>query len=136
MAMTTTVGDILPLKVESDIVVTRQTMRRITVELGFGLIDQTKFVTAASELARNTIEHGGGGEVLIERLQDGMRRGLRATFIDNGPGIADLKLALTDGYTTGKGMGLGLGGSRRLVNDFDITSIVGQGTRVAIARWR
>lgn len=134
--MQLTAGDLLPLQVESDIVLTRQAMRRITVELGFGLIDQTKFVTAASELARNTIEHGGGGEVLIERLQDGARRGLRATFIDHGPGIADLNLALTDGYTTGKGMGLGLSGSRRLVNEFTINSVVGQGTRVSITRWR
>lgn len=134
--MPLTSADALPLRTESDIVLTRQAVRRIAIELGFGLVDQTKIVTAASELARNTIEHGGGGEVTIERLQNGMRKGLRATFSDRGPGIADLKLALTDGYTTGKGMGLGLSGSRRLVNEFDISSTVGQGTRVTITRWK
>ena len=134
--MPLTAGETLPLRTETDIVMTRQAVRRIAVELGFSLIDQTKMVTAASELARNTLEHGRGGEVVLERLQDGVRKGLRATFTDQGPGIADLKLALTDGYTTGKGMGLGLSGSRRLVNEFDISTTVGQGTRVTITRWR
>lgn len=128
--------EVLPLRCEADIVLTRQAARRKAIELGFGLIDQTKFVTAASELARNAIEHGGGGEVALDTLQEGIRRGLRATFTDRGPGIPDMELALTDGYTTGNGMGLGLSGSRRLVNDFTISSTVGQGTCVTITRWR
>ncbi len=134
--MTPVSVEVLPLRGEADIVGTRQAVRRKAIELGFGLVEQTKFVTAASELARNTIEHGGGGMVSIERLEDGKRIGLRAVFTDRGPGIPDLALALTDGYTTGRGMGLGLGGSRRLVNEFEVVSRPGEGTRVSITRWR
>jgi serine/threonine-protein kinase RsbT len=105
-------------------------------EAGFSLVDQTKMVTAASELARNTIIHGAGGTSTLEALEDGSRKGVRMTFEDEGPGIADIGQALRDGFTTGNGMGLGLGGSRRLVNEFDITSDVGAGTRVVAVRWR
>jgi serine/threonine-protein kinase RsbT len=104
--------------------------------VGFGLVDQTKLVTAASELARNTVIYGGGGTVLLEALNDSNRRGLRLTFVDHGPGIPDIERAMKDGYTTGAGLGLGLGGAKRLVNDFDITSGPGEGTRVCIARWK
>jgi serine/threonine-protein kinase RsbT len=103
---------------------------------GFTLVDQTKIVTAASELARNTLEYGGGGEVAIEMLNDGARKGVRLTFTDRGPGIPDIELALKDGYSTGGGLGLGLSGARRLSNEFSIESQPGEGTRVAIARWR
>jgi serine/threonine-protein kinase RsbT len=105
-------------------------------EAGFTLVDQTKMVTAASELARNTIVHGGGGTTTLELLEDGSRKGVRMTFEDEGPGIPDIAQALKDGYTSGNGMGLGLGGSRRLVNEFDINSALGKGTRVVAARWR
>ncbi|WP_267427728.1 anti-sigma regulatory factor [Methylobacterium sp. GC_Met_2] len=114
----------------------RQAVRTCSVEVGFGLVDQTKFVTAASELARNTLDYGGGGEVLIELLQEARRRGLRLTFVDEGPGIPDVEKALTDHYTTGGGLGLGLGGAKRLSNEFHIESAVGIGTRVTIARWK
>ncbi len=120
----------------TDIVLIRQAVRKWTAELGFSLVDQTKMITAASELARNTLEYGGGGVVVFERLEEGARRGLRLTFEDRGPGIADIEKALTDGFTTGNGMGLGLGGSRRLVNEFEIASKVGEGTRVTITRWK
>ncbi len=126
----------LPVRTESDIVYVRQTVRVWSVELQFSLVDQTKIVTAASELARNLLIHGGGGEVRLERLEQGTRRGLRVTFEDHGPGIPDLALAMKDGYTTGSGMGLGLGGARRLVNDFDLVSKPGEGTRVTITRWK
>jgi serine/threonine-protein kinase RsbT len=106
------------------------------VELGFSLVDLTKMVTAASELARNTLIHGRGGTITIESLEDGPRRGVRMTFEDEGPGIPDIGRALQDGFTTGNGMGLGLGGSRRLVNEFDIQSNAGTGTRVIALRWR
>ena len=119
-----------------DVVRVRQAARERAVAQGFSLVDQTKLVTAASELARNTLEYGGGGEVSIEVLNDGMRKGVRLTFIDQGPGIVDLDLALKDGYTTGNGLGLGLSGARRLSNEFDIQSKPGEGTRVAITRWR
>ena len=109
--------------------------RELAVALGFRLVDQTKIVTAASELARNTLVHGGGGAVLLEVVHDGARRGLRLTFTDKGPGIADVARALADGYTTGSGLGLGLGGAKRLSNEFEISSVPGQGTRVRIARW-
>jgi serine/threonine-protein kinase RsbT len=111
-------------------------VRRWATDVGLGLVDQTKIVTAASELARNTLSYGGGGTMRLEAVLDGMRKGLRLTFEDRGPGIANLDLALQDGYTTGGGLGLGLGGSRRLVNEFDIKSVVGEGTRVTIARWK
>ncbi len=112
-------------------------MRKWTGELGFSLVDQTKMITAASELARNSLEYGGGGIVHFEvTRRTGSRRGLRLTFEDQGPGIPDIDLAMTDGYTSGKGMGLGLGGAKRLVNEFEITSRVGEGTRVTITRWK
>jgi serine/threonine-protein kinase RsbT len=104
--------------------------------VGFSLVDQTKLVTAASELARNTLIYGGGGTVLVELVVNGVRRGVRLTFEDQGPGIPDVTLALKDGYTSGQGLGLGLGGARRLVNDFTIDSAPGSGTRVMIARWK
>ena len=113
----------------------RQTLREQALAMGFSLVDQTKIVTAASELARNAITHGGGGEVLVERLE-GSRKGLRLTFTDNGPGIEDIELAMKDGYTTGTGLGLGLGGAKRLSNEFSIDSRPGEGTRVTITRWK
>lgn len=119
-----------------DVVRVRQLARECAVAQGFSLVDQTKLVTAASELARNTLEYGGGGEVSIEVLNDGPRKGVRLTFADKGPGIADIELALKDGYTTGGGLGLGLSGARRLSNEFSIESKPGEGTRVTIARWR
>jgi serine/threonine-protein kinase RsbT len=119
-----------------DVVTVRQAVRQRAVELGFNLVDQTKIVTAASELARNTIQYGGGGTVKIVGLEEAGRRGLRLIFEDHGPGIADIALAMKDGYTTGTGLGLGLGGARRLSNHFHIESRVGEGTRVTIARWR
>ncbi len=119
-----------------DVVSVRQSVRQHAVELGFNLVDQTKIVTAASELARNTLQHGGGGLVLIESLEEENRRGLRLTFEDNGPGIPDVNLAMKDGFSTSTGLGLGLGGARRLSTEFHIESRVGQGTRVTIARWR
>src|SRR4051812_26562376 len=124
------------IRSSEDIVLVRQAVRKWAVGMAFGLVDQTKIVTAASELARNTLDYGKGGEVTIEELHDGVRRGLRLTFTDRGPGIADLELALRDGYTTGTGMGLGLSGSRRLMHDFDIASTPGEGTVVKITRWK
>ena len=119
-----------------DVVGIRQAVRQRAVELGFNLIDQTKIVTAASELARNTVQYGGGGQLTIEGVEEGGRRGLRLTFEDRGPGIADVELALRDGYTSGGGLGLGLGGARRLCNEFYIHSRPGEGTRVTVVRWR
>jgi serine/threonine-protein kinase RsbT len=120
---------------ESDVVSVRQFVRKRAVELGFSLIDQTKLVTATSELARNTVVYGGGGTVRVEEVRDGARVGLRLTFEDEGPGIPDVEQALRDGFTTGNGLGLGLGGARRLVNDFHIESSAGQGTRIIIVKW-
>jgi serine/threonine-protein kinase RsbT len=134
--MPVTKEQVLPLQREEDIVRVRQEVRRWAEALRFSLVDQTKLVTAASELARNTVVHGLGGEARIQSLQEGIRVGLRLDFNDQGPGIADIKLAMQDGYTTGTGMGLGLGGAKRLVNDFTIQSEPGQGTRVCITRWR
>jgi len=125
----------LGIQSDADVVRVRQVTRELAVALGFRLVDQTKIVTAASELARNTFVHGGGGVVLLEAFEDGARRGLRLTFTDKGPGIADVGRALADGYTTGSGLGLGLGGAKRLSNEFEISSAPGQGTRVRIARW-
>jgi serine/threonine-protein kinase RsbT len=125
-----------PLHTSTDVVRVRQIVRGWSVELGFSLVDQTKVVTAASEVARNTVTYGGGGTARLEALQDGGRRGLRVIFEDKGPGIVDIQRALQDGYTTGTGLGLGLGGARRLSNDFTIESRVGEGTRVTIVRWR
>jgi serine/threonine-protein kinase RsbT len=119
-----------------DVVLVRQAVRARAVELGFSLVDQTKLVTAASELARNALEHGRGGAMYLAVLNDGLRRGVRVTFEDHGPGIADIQQAMKDGFTTGKGLGLGLGGAKRLSNEFDITSTPGEGTRVTITRWR
>lgn len=126
----------MPVTCEADVVAVRQAVRKHVVELKFSIVDQTKMVTAASELARNAVVHGGGGSVLIERVEEGVRQGLRLTFEDQGPGIADVELALRDGFTTGSGLGLGLGGARRLVNQFDIVSRPGKGTRVTVARWK
>ena len=119
-----------------DVVAVRRTVRQRAVELGFNLVDQTKIVTAASELARNTLQYGGGGILVLEGIEEGGRRGLRLRFEDSGPGIPDIHLAIKDGFTTGSGLGLGLGGARRLSNEFDIQSNPGQGTRVTIVRWR
>jgi serine/threonine-protein kinase RsbT len=126
----------LPLTSEHDIVLGRQAVRRMTQQQGFSLVDQTKMVTAASELARNTVIYGGGGILKWAMLTDGAKRGLRLTFEDKGPGIANLDLAMTDGWSSGTGLGLGLTGTRRLVNEFEIESIVGVGTRVVITRWK
>lgn len=124
------------IRAANDIVRVRQRVREWAVEAGFSLVDQTKIVTATSELARNTLEHGGGGMARVELIADGGRRGLRLTCEDRGPGIADIQLALQDGYTSRGGLGLGLGGARRLVNDFAIESRPGEGTRVVVTRWR
>jgi serine/threonine-protein kinase RsbT len=128
--------EILAISSSEDIVRVRQAVRAWVVELGFSMISQTKLVTAASELARNTLEFGGGGTVRLEILSDSTHTGIRLTFEDHGPGIPDIELALKDGYTTGNGLGLGLGGARRLVNEFQIDSQVGRGTRVSIIRWK
>jgi len=126
----------MPVRSENDVVAVRQAVRKWSAELGFSLVDQTKIVTAASELARNVLVHGGGGTTRLESLTEGSRRGLRLIFEDQGPGIPNIELALRDGYTTGGGLGLGLGGSKRLVNEFDIVSRVGEGTRVSVTRWK
>ncbi|HEV3347389.1 MAG TPA: anti-sigma regulatory factor [Methylomirabilota bacterium] len=126
----------LDIHSDEDVVRIRQATRQWAVELGFSLVDQTKIVTAASELARNTLIHGGGGVTRFEALQEGGRLGLRLTFEDKGPGIADVAQALRDGFTTRYGLGLGLGGARRLSSEFDIASAPGQGTRVRITRWK
>lgn len=126
----------LDIRSSQDVVQVRQAVRRWSVELGFSLVDQTKIVTAASELARNVVDYAGGGRVRLEALNDAPRRGLRLVFEDEGPGIVDIQQALKDGFSTGGGLGLGLGGARRLSSEFDIESRVGQGTRVTITRWR
>ncbi|MFQ4135961.1 anti-sigma regulatory factor [Nodosilinea sp. PGN35] len=120
----------------ADVVLVRQAVRQFAIEVGLGLVDQTKIVTAASELARNTLDYGGGGIVRLEALQVDGRRGLRLTFEDHGPGIADVAMALRDGFTTGGGLGMGLGGAKRLANEFEIVSVVGEGTRVTVVRWK
>lgn len=127
----------LPIRAQNDIVVIRQRVRNWATEIGLGLIDQTKVVTAASELARNTLEYGGGGELELAALKsEANRPGLRLMFEDHGPGIADVNLALTDGYTTGGGLGMGLSGSKRLMNEFKIETELGKGTRVTITKWK
>jgi serine/threonine-protein kinase RsbT len=126
----------IELAAEPDIVRARQLVRKLAQDTRFSLVDQTKLVTAASELARNTVKHGGGGHMEMEVLTDGARQGIRLRFVDQGPGIADLDLAMTDGWTSAGGLGLGLSGSRRLSNDFDIQSAPGAGTRVTITRWK
>jgi serine/threonine-protein kinase RsbT len=125
-----------PLRNEHDIVLCRQTVRHLAKEAGFSLVDQTKFATSASDPARNALIYGGGGELKWESLLDGIRRGVRLSFEDHGPGIPDLEKALTDGWSSGTGLGLGLTGARRLVNEFELHSTVGVGTRVMIARWK
>ena len=125
-----------PVRTDTDVVLVRQQVRAWALELGFGLVDQTKIVTAASELARNTLIHGGGGTMRITLHNDGAKRGLELTFEDSGPGIADIPQALRDGYTTGNGLGMGLGGSKRLMNEFHIQSTVGKGTCISVKRWK
>lgn len=126
----------LPIRTSGDVVRVRQAVRGRAVAAGFSLVDQTKIVTAASEIARNTVDYGGGGTLRIELLRNGARRGVRLTFKDQGPGIADIAKAMTDGYSTGNGLGLGLSGAKRLCNEFDIRSSPGAGTEVCLARWR
>lgn len=126
----------MPLRSSDDVVRVRQAVRARAVDAGFSLIDQTKIVTAASEIGRNTVDYGGGGTLRIQVLRDGARRGVRLTFEDQGPGIPDLARALTDGYSTGSGLGLGLSGAKRLSNEFDVQSAPGKGTTVTLARWR
>ena len=133
--MQTESDDTMPLRTSDDVVRVRQAVRTRAVANGFSLVDQTKIVTAASELARNTVDYGGGGEMRIEVLRNGQRRGVRLTFSDSGPGIRDIDQAMRDGYTTGGGLGLGLSGAKRLCNEFDIKSAPGSGTTVTIARW-
>lgn len=134
--MPVTKSEILEIRNSDDIVRVRQKVRSYSVDVGLGLVDQTKVVTAASELARNTLEYGGGGTAEIAAVEEGLRRGVRIVFEDKGPGIADVQRALQDGYSTGGGLGLGLSGAKRLSNEFDIRSEPGQGTRVTIARWK
>ena len=129
-------AETMPVRVDADVVLVRQKVRSWAVEQGFGLVDQTKIITAASELARNVLVHGGGGSATVQSLNDGPRKGLRLIFEDRGPGIANLELAMKDGYTTGSGLGLGLSGAKRLCNEFDLQSKVGEGTRVTITRWK
>lgn len=126
----------IAIRSSADVVLVRQTVRQFAIELGFSLVDQTKIVTAASELARNTLDYGGGGSVTLEILQEGARRGLKLTFEDQGPGIPDIELALKDGFTTGGGLGMGLGGAKRLTNEFEIKSVVGEGTWITVVRWK
>jgi serine/threonine-protein kinase RsbT len=134
--MTVMKREVLPLRTSSDIVVARQKVRQWALELRFSLVDQTKLVTAASELARNTLDHGRGGDMTVEMVNGAAKAGLKLTFIDKGPGIPDIEAALKDGFTTGSGMGLGLGGSKRLVNEFYIESEAGKGTKVTVVRWK
>ena len=127
---------VLPIRSDEDVVRLRQSVREQMIAAGFSLIDQTKMITAASELARNTLRYGGGGEAHLAKLSNGPRRGVGITFIDQGPGIPDIAQALTDGYTTGGGMGLGLSGAKRLADEFDIVSAPGEGTTVSISKWK
>lgn len=133
--MTVGVLETLPVRSEEDVVRVRHAVRRHAVDARLSLVEQTKLVTAASELARNTLVHGGGGVVILEGVERGLRFGLRLTFEDQGPGIPDVARALQDGFTTGGGLGLGLGGSRRLVNEFSVESTPGAGTRVVVTKW-
>jgi serine/threonine-protein kinase RsbT len=126
----------MPVRNEQDIVMSRQTVRKLTQELKFSIVDQTKMITAASELSRNTVVYGGGGEMRWEILSDGLRNGLRLHFEDKGPGIPDMEKAMTDGWTSGGGLGMGLTGSKRLVNEFEVRTAVGEGTCVSITRWK
>ncbi|HUN39680.1 MAG TPA: anti-sigma regulatory factor [Acetobacteraceae bacterium] len=126
----------MPVRNSDDVVRARQVVRAKAVAAGFSLVDQTKIITAASEIARNTVDYGGGGTMRIEVLRNGQRRGVRLTFTDQGPGIPDISRAMQDGYTSGQGLGLGLSGAKRLVNEFAITSAPGQGTEIILARWK
>jgi serine/threonine-protein kinase RsbT len=128
--------EVKPVRSDSDVVQVRHTVRAIAAEMQFSLVDQTKLVTAASEIARNTLQYGGGGTAEIEVVVRDGKRGLRMAFEDRGPGIADVALALRDGFTSGSGLGLGLGGAKRLVNEFEIATRPGEGTRVTLVRWR
>jgi serine/threonine-protein kinase RsbT len=128
--------EVMPLKSSSDVVMARQKVRQWAVDLKFSLVDQTKLVTAASELARNALDHGRGGSMTMESISNGSKSGLHLVFEDQGPGIPDIEQALKDGFTSANGMGLGLGGSKRLVNEFSIESEVGKGTRVSVIRWK
>jgi serine/threonine-protein kinase RsbT len=128
-------SETLPVVSEADIVLVRRRVREVSIQVGLSLVDQTKLVTAASELARNTVIYGGGGSMQLESL-NGPRLGVRLTFEDQGPGIADMDLALRDGFTTGSGLGLGLGGAKRLVNEFKLDSGPGRGTKVTLIRWK
>jgi serine/threonine-protein kinase RsbT len=126
----------MPLRTDEDVVGLRRHVRERAVAIGLSLVDQTKLITAASELARNTIKYGGGGAVHVDKLTDGLRKGVSLVFVDSGPGIVDLALALRDGYTTGAGLGLGLGGSKRLVDEFDVDTRPGEGTAIAVVKWK
>jgi serine/threonine-protein kinase RsbT len=128
-------GQRLPITDDKDVVRVRQAVRVIALAAKLPLVDQTKLVTAASELARNTLVHGGGGHAVVGQVHNGRRAGVRAEFVDTGPGITDLDLAFTDGYTTGTGLGLGLSGSRRLVDEFEIVTVAGEGTRITVTKW-
>ncbi|MBD2093981.1 anti-sigma regulatory factor [Trichocoleus sp. FACHB-591] len=128
--------EIMSIQSSADVVLVRQAVRQVAIEIGLSLVDQTKIVTAASELARNTLDYGGGGTATLETVQVGARRGVRLTFADQGPGIPDLDLALKDGYTTGGGLGMGLSGTKRLVNEFELVSQVGKGTTVTVTKWK
>ena len=136
MAMAVLTTEERPVRSAEDVVLVRQIVRQWAIELKFSLVDQTKVVTAASEIARNTVDYGGGGTLRLEMLNDGARRGLRLIFEDKGPGIPDVEQALKDGFTTGGGLGLGLGGARRLVNEFSVTSAAGEGTRISMTKWK
>ena len=128
-------GERIEVGTDQDVVRVRQLVRTVAVSVKLSLVDQTKLVTAASELARNTLVYGGGGTVVVTRVDNGRRQGIRIVFSDQGPGIADLDLALTDGYTTGGGLGLGLSGARRLVDEFDIATVPNEGTTVTVVKW-
>jgi serine/threonine-protein kinase RsbT len=130
------IPETIEIQSSADVVLVRQAVRQLAVEMGFGLVDQTKMVTAASELARNTLNYGGGGRVKLETLRQGEGQGLQLIFEDRGPGIPNIEMALKDGFTTGSGLGMGLGGAKRLVNEFEIESVEGEGTRVRIVRWK
>jgi serine/threonine-protein kinase RsbT len=137
LAMTTEANSgEMAIRSEADIVMARQQVRRLTQTLKFSLVDQTKMITAASELSRNTLIYGGGGDMQWQLVQQGVRNGLRLSFVDQGPGIPDIDLALKDGWTSGGGLGMGLSGSKRLVNDFELETAPGKGTRVTITRWK
>jgi serine/threonine-protein kinase RsbT len=129
-------SETLSIRAGEDVVRVRQLVRAKAVALGFSLVDQTKIITAASEIARNTIDYGGGGEMRLEHVRSGARQGVRLVFADKGPGIADIARAMTDGYTTGGGLGLGLSGAKRLSNEFDLETAVGKGTTITLVRWK